>query len=524
MIPEQSILRTFRLSAMLVACCVCYGSSGVPSRALAGDIQPYNVVLIVVDTLRPDYLGCYGDSRQMSPGIDVLATDGILFEIALAHSPSTGPSHASLFTSRLPSETGVLNNMRARVSSRLPMLAELLRARGYSTGAAVSISPVSRKYGFGRGFDTYDDRLDKAWIINADVVLPRSLQILTDLQAPCFFWAHFSDPHEPYDAHGLMEHTATVTVAGDTVASIPTSRYSPTLLELELPEGETEVVLSSPHPIIVRNLALRNLDGELPTLTPARPPVGAYEECRFIIGAAGARRVGLALGLVDLILDEAERQDRYAREVAFTDRHVGRLLDALRERDLYEESLIVFTADHGEALGCHGRVGHIETVYDCMVRIPLIIKPPRSFGLEAGMRRSDPAALVDILPTILAQLDLPIPADTRGRDLLAPGAVQVHPVIFLETHTPEAERTLYGLRGERYKIIWCPDQESWEFYDLVADPGEKSNLYSLSDSLAVVWRDRLREHIAWLEQVSAMELEEVPLDAKTIETLESLGY
>ncbi|MFH1843636.1 MAG: sulfatase/phosphatase domain-containing protein, partial [bacterium] len=294
--------------------------------------------------------------------------------------------------------------------------------------------------------------------------------------------------------------------------------------ELELPEGEVEVVISSPNTFKVRNLSLRRRGGPPPSLTPAEPPEEAVEEYRVRIGAEGTRQVGLVLNLNDQIWTHKARLDRYGREVAFVDHHVGQLLDAMRAHGLYDESLIIFTAYHGEALGSHGFIGHIHTVYDCMVRVPLIIKPPRSLGMAVGTRRNDPAALVDILPTILARLDLPVPTGVRGRDLLSPGAANVEPAIFLETHTPESTQNLYGLRGERYKIIWAPDEDRWEFYDLTQDPEESSNLYSATGELATRWRDRLQEQIAGLNQSPEPESDDIPLDAKTQEMLKSLGY
>lgn len=504
---------------------------GCAREAPTGELpaRPANVILIVIDTLRPDYLGCYGDPRGLSPEIDRLAADGILFETALCHSPITGPSHINLFTGRLPSETGVLNNSRTRLPERIPLLAELLRQHRYRTGAVVSIGPVSRDWSFGRGFETFDDKLGDSWILRANEVLPRALEVLAGLEPPFFYWAHFSDPHEPYDAHGLVEHEAEVLVGGKSVARLPTSTYVPTTLSLNLPFfAGTDVQLRGEYPFNVQALAVRSKLGLKPSLTPKSPPGDPVTNYRARIGAWGMRRIGLLVSLADVIEDDEQRRERYAREVRYVDGHVGALLDTLRARDLYDESLIVFASDHGEALGCHGHDGHVEALYDCMMRVPLIIKPPRGAGMPVGARQRDQAALVDVLPTVLGQLGLPAPAGCRGRDLLAAGAAEsaadAAPDIFLETHRPEAERDYYGLRGQRYKIILDPEARTWELYDLFADPGEERNLYSGGDSLSGAWRERLLVEIASVRQAAPDEDLAVALDDETEEMLQSLGY
>ena len=494
------------------------------SAALEWKFRPLTVILIVVDTLRPDYLGCYGAHDDASPNIDGLAEDGILFETAVCHSPITGPSHACLFASRLPTETGVINNSRNKIPAGIPLLAEFLQERGYDSGAAISISPIAERYGFGRGFETYSDSLGHSWIINADEVLPRSLEILSGLESPLFLWAHFSDPHEPYDAHGLVEHQAEILVAGRRVRNVSTSTYSPTVLDLDLPPGETEVVLRSEYPFVVRNLALRSRTGKPPLLEPETPPQEETTEYHATLLASDTCNVHLVVALADRVSNQNERHERYAREVAFTDRHVGGLLTALRTSGLYDESLIIFTSDHGEALGCHGFIGHIETVYDCMVRVPLIVKPPLHGEARGGTRRSDLASLVDILPTVLGQLELEPPSWLRGRDLISARANETDPVVFLETHPPEASRTLYGLRGSRYKIIWSPESDGWEFYDLKEDPGEMSNLFDPGQELVLSWQRRLEALLANLNLAKETENTDLPLDARTEEMLKSLGY
>lgn len=491
--------------------------------SLHWDFRPLNVVLIVVDTLRPDYLGCYGDPRGRSPGIDRLAADGILFENAFAHTPITGPSHAALFTARFPSETGVLNNGMHSLSPDQPLLAEILQEHGYGTGAAVSLPPLTHKLGFDRGFAVYRDSVDIDLMITAETLLPRTLAALSDLQPPFFWLTHFCDPHAPYNAHGLVQRSADLYVDGERLATIVTSAFAVQKFDLELGAGPTSIRVESSDAFQIRRLQVRGEGGQHPSLSPEVLPTDPVTSLTCEIGSDGSRQASLILGLSDFIAGGEELDERYSREVAHVDRHVAALLDTLDARGWYDESLIIFTSDHGEALGEKGHIGHIHSLYDPLLRIPLIIKPPRSTRERGGQRRTDLASLVDIMPTILSMLDITPSAYARGRDLLARKAEKVDASLFCETHAPQAFHTLYGLRDSRHKIIFTPDADRYEVYDLAADPQEDHDLSLEENSLVGMWRHRLAEFRTGLDLRSEAEAE-VVVDEETQRQLRALGY
>jgi hypothetical protein len=499
------------------------GGDRPQETTLRRSLRPLEVVLIIIDTLRPDYLGCYGGRRAATLAIDGLAADGILFETALCHSPITGPSHGSLFTSHLPSETRLVNNGQS-LPQDMPLLAEILSEAGYSCQAAVGIGPIMSAHGFNRGFEQYDDRMRDLWILPARTVFHRAEPMLAAPVRPAFTWVHFADPHEPYDAHGLVERTATVTLQGDTVATIPTSTYTPARLAIDLPAGRSELVLSSADPFNVRNIAVRLDRNVLAPLKPKEPPVRAVTKKRFWIGPTPGGEAELVLDLSDLIETQEELCERYAREVEYTDRFVGAVLDSLKAARRYRDVLIIFTADHGEALGAHGHRGHVETLYDAMVRVPLIIKPPRGYSFRPGSRRRDQAALTDILPTVLAQLSItPLPG-ARGRDLLAPRAERQEMTVFLETHRPEAERDLYGLRTITHKVVYEPATGIWELYDLRRDPDELRDLAPRHPELLDRYRTLLLSKMASLNVATSGGPAGQEIDARSEEMLRSLGY
>jgi arylsulfatase A-like enzyme/Flp pilus assembly protein TadD len=170
-----------------------------------------NVLLVTLDTTRADRLGCYGHRRARTPRLDRLAAEGVRFENAIADVPVTLPSHASIFTGLYPFEHGVRNNGNFRLADGFETIATLLRQKSYRTAAFVSSFILDRRYGLGRGFETYDDRMGEAPTPGSGLEAERrgdrtALALASWLEgyakqarpAPFFVWLHLYDPHEPY--------------------------------------------------------------------------------------------------------------------------------------------------------------------------------------------------------------------------------------------------------------------------------------------------------------------------------------
>jgi arylsulfatase A-like enzyme/Flp pilus assembly protein TadD len=170
-------------------------------------IKP-NVVLITIDTLRADRLGCYGYTKAQTPNLDRLASEGILFANAVSHVPLTRPSHASIFSGLYPFEHGIHDNIASPLNSKIPVLAETLKQNGYRTAAFVASFVINSQSGLQRGFDQYADRFDpkKQPTDFAMTLEKRGSEILeefknwksTTARAPYFAWLHLYDPHFPY--------------------------------------------------------------------------------------------------------------------------------------------------------------------------------------------------------------------------------------------------------------------------------------------------------------------------------------
>jgi arylsulfatase A-like enzyme len=400
---------TLRLLALLILLLSC-------SR----DGPPPNVLLIGVDTLRPDHLGSYGYGRSTSPHIDGLADEGILFERAVSQCPWTLPSFASIMTSLYPSQHGAGLNM-GDLGTGFPTMAEILADQGYATGAVVSSRVLSPEFGLNRGFAYYDvNRADEER--RAPEVTSIALSWLDGVDGqPFFLFVHYFDPHLPYAPpapyDGIFE-TATGSLFGS---------------EFDL------------RPLLEDAATLREL-------------------LEAFTGPDWERIVSL-----------------YDGEIAYTDEAIGGLLQGLDERGLMENTLVILLGDHGEEFYEHGGLGHGHTLFDEVIRVPLVISPPG--GLPGGMRIKSQVRMVDVLPTILDLLGFEFVYAPEGVSLLGlmesglrerarHGSLFPSEVAYSEGLRRGTERK--SLCAYPWKLIYDTETDRDMVFSLEADPGEVS--------------------------------------------------
>ncbi|HEU5321013.1 MAG TPA: cation:dicarboxylase symporter family transporter, partial [Methylomirabilota bacterium] len=305
--------------------------------AVAAKGKRPNVLLYLVDTLRADRLGCYGYGRPVSPHLDAFAGRAVLFERAVAQSPWTRPSVASILTGLLPTAHGV-QTLEDRLPEAARTLPEILRAAGYRTAALSTNHHVATGTGLAQGFD--DFFLDEEH--HAEPVVRRAVAWLdrrTAKERPFFLYVHTLDPHAPYQPPAVWRQ-----------------RFAPGV----------------------------------------RPEAGSREDLDRLYRSRGEERAARI----------AEVSRLYDAEIAAGDEAFGQLLAALRERGLYDDTLIVFVSDHGEELGERGGLGHGHSLYQELLSIPLVVKP--AGRQPAGRRSSRLAQQVDLLPTVLAAAGLPL--------------------------------------------------------------------------------------------------------------------
>lgn len=413
-----------------------------------------NIILITLDTVRADHLGCYGYQRKTSPQIDRFARDGILFENPTSFSGWTLPSLENIMTGEYSRSIRTLF-----VPSSQTTLAELLKEKGYLTSAFVTGEWCRSQFGLGQGFDFYADN------VAGDTCAVDSFydDILNHLNSgivePFFLWLHFFDPHFTYSSH---EEFA----------------YHP----------------ASPNEFDQHN---RYLGGRNELMPLWRNEVGLGEE---------AVMRGMAL---------------YDGEISYLDDYIGRLFEELRKRKLYDKSLIVLTADHGEGFGEHGYYfTHGFTVADEMTKVPLIVKmpanTPKGKVIESQVQSSDVfATILDVagVPyqgSLLSQSLVPLICDKRS---------------WKRQYAYSKEGLQASIRDSRYKLVYEWDDGDYVLYDIEKDPGETTKI--LDDSRDVF--RRMKKNLdAWIAiartELDMLETVAREIEPETQERLRALGY
>lgn len=408
-------------------------------------------ILIVVDTLRADHLHSHGATRATSPNVDRLASEAVHFKRAYSQAPWTTASFASLLTSQFPAALGI-TDIASPLPSHVEVLPSFLRRNGYVTAGVVSHTFISRKWGFARGFDHFDESniADNHGVSTVGVSNLGIAKIDALKGQPFFLLLHYFDPHFPY-----LEHEGFRFPSED--------------------PGYAGVVRSG-----VKIKELRR----------------------------AARTMSAA--------DEREMRRIYDSEIAFTDHQIGRILDHLRKLGLYDKSLIILTADHGEEFLDHGAVGHTRTVYNELLHVPLIIKPPNATAAVV----ETPVALVDAFPTAAALLGLELDLPAQGRDLFAARAEAVESPVFSETSRGASLRSV--VLGD-YKLIEDGVSGKVQLYDVVADPKELEEVAARHPEVVSRMRPMLSE---WFERIQKRipPPERVDVSDGEREHLRALGY
>ena len=484
-----------------------------------GAWRPANVVVVIVDTLRDDII-----DQTETPALDALMREGVRFEKNFSHAPMTLPSHTALFSSRYPHVSGIVNNGQV-VPDELPLVADWLGRGGYKTRAVASLGTLwlgTPNRSLDRGFEQFSHKRGNA---NGDESVPLMLDALDDLEGeqPFFFLAHFADPHEPYRAEVFGAAPGRVLLDGKEVATFHPSDGPQVEIRTRLGAGKHRIEIICDE----LDFTLRSM--QLLSLSPWPQPVAP----KLIEGAKGKPgpryllEVDLAKGgdvefdfwLADVAPGE-QVLDRYQQEVVRADRAIGDLVASLKKRDLWDNSLVIFTSDHGEEILERDRVGHVHTLYDEVVQVPLIVKLPKGQawdGMEQDLerQRSQLVRHIDVVPTILQVLgQAPLPGQ-MGTSLLEEKAR----MLVTETHAPEAETDKYACRDNEFKLIYTPAEDRFEMFDVVLDPGELNEVFADRGHERESWQELLRDMAERWQRDGAIDV-----DASEVERLQGLGY
>lgn len=445
----------------------------------AGAVQP-NVLLISVDTLRSDHLGCYGYSRNTSPNIDRLAAEGVLFENQISSTSWTLPAHAALFTSLADSVHGCLDTDKTLDDSFLT-LAERFKAGGYQTVGFFSGPYLHPAFGLGQGFDHYENCTSYGKLLDGQ---------------PSAEWA--MDQKVMQSSHRDITNPIVYAAFQRWLESHGGARF---FMFIHMWDVHFDFIPPPPY----RLKFDPDYDG---------PITGENFFFDPRINARMPKR------------DREHLIALYDGEIAWTDMHIGKILLDLREAGLLDNTIVALTSDHGTEFFEHNGKGHRMTLFDEVLKVPLVIcYPPR---LRGGVRATAQTRVIDVGPTLLELAGLPPAEDVMGKSLVPLAAGK--PPGFDNTAVSE----LFSV-GRRMRTIRTLD---WKFFDdiaknrtfyfaLHADPRESHPYLDLKTPEGKKFVSVYRRTVAMLERFRSMHSanpEAPAIPAEVSRQLKSLGY
>ncbi len=449
-----------------------------------------NIVLLTIDTLRADVLGCYGNSRQMTPTLDRIAEEGIRFETAVTGGSWTQAAFPVLLTSSYCSMYG---GCLGPLSAERPALVEHLRDHGYAT-AGFSTSPLlSEAYQYDRGFDHFvnlkpiekDPLLRRIkgcqfllrspavhsvsrWLgnhmrparlyVSAEKVNQEALRWLNKGKSPFFLWMHYMDIHWPYHLEESLQNPRDIAQAWRDLSHLHSVNWK------------------------------------------------------------GAR------------ITQAQREHYirlYEQALQYTDDQVKKLLSELDSLETLANTILVIVSDHGEEFLEHGHWGHVETnLFEEILRIPLIIRLP---GEPAGRVINRLVSTIDLMPTLLDLVGCPIPDGVEGSSLVplwsdAPEERSNHAITISERWRDSSH--LVAVRSETHKFIWDSQHpEGSKLFDLRSDPSERHDVRTENPDLVKEFQSILDQHLEKVARTAKDgQIMEPEHDEEIIRRLRDLGY
>jgi arylsulfatase A-like enzyme len=400
-----------------------------------------HVILISIDTLRADFLSCYGHPFVKSPNIDRVASEGMLFENHMTAAPTTLASHTALLTGTYPHTHGVPRN-KFVVSEVNVLLAEVLKEKGFATAAFIASTALHEAYNMGQGCDYYEG--DTAVFTQhhhgaassertADMVTDSVLKWVDQARAEnLFLFVHYFDVHMSY----------TPPPPYDTMYPRPDSDVDGSIIGISRIRKELRDQYHRDTPAV---LTLKSL---------------------------------------------------YGGEVTYTDSQIGRLLAELETRGIYKDALLIITSDHGENFDEHPNfIDHGADTFQNTVRAPLIIRFPHD---KNGGRRIDRlVSNIDVMPSVLDWLEFDIPERVEGvsfAPLRTGDQLPSREPIFAEATKPFSPKyedhpiwtnakKSKCIRDGKWKLIHRPIPGETELYDLQADPNEEKDIYHEINSI-----------------------------------------
>jgi arylsulfatase A-like enzyme len=487
-----AILRTvFIVIISLIVSGVFFKVSGNSEVSGSSDESFRPVILITLDTVRADHLSVYGYNRETSPNIAKFSEDGIIFENTVCQVPITRPSHFSILTGRYPSSHGLTDNFSITPED-VPLLSEHMAENGYTMAAFVSAAVFDSSFNTNFGFQEYFDTIvnnffNPHFVFVADLYYMGLIDIKNENSAvetnqvvfkwlekngkkQFFIWLHYFDPHTPYTPPEKFKNMYTD-------KNFDVDKYD-------------------------------DYDWEKEHYNPE---------------------------LKEVVLDEEivkHAVDLYDAEIRSMDEELGKLFDELRRLNVYEKSLIIVTADHGESFEHGYYFDHGDRLYEGLIRVPFILKlPGRKWK---GKKINTQVETVDIAPTVLEILSLNPLQGVEGKSLVGlmskeeeEGAAGRKNYAYSQTPYRGGyyfkAKELQSVRSNDWKLIYDVRTKKYELFNLYEDPAEKNDVASSQ----IAARRELELALSKFDNAfrrRADRTEKVYMDQTTLKQIKSLGY
>ncbi len=490
------------------------------SSNLSGMYKGYNIILIILNTLRPDRLGCYGYSKNTSPAIDTLAQEGVIFKNAFSQAPFTSPSIASIFTSLYPFSHQVSRIPKDSLPQRVYTLAQILHDYGYRTVWFGDIDDLHSQNvpGVLRSFDEKQD------VNTASGVLS---WIEGHSKENFFVTIHCYQAHNQYFPYSRFNNVFSQQVSKTMIEKLDGIRekaWKSIQKSLRIhPESIYDLLgkewVKAHQGFFMRSYSEENVKRifDLTENEKQRKELRGLSREAIIhfVRSLNEEQILDFLSLLDSSIFETDNT------------LIKQLVNKLKEMNLQGKTIIIITADHGNEFKEHGHIGHGRYLYDESIHIPLIFHLPH---FQKALRIEELAESVDILPTTLDLVGITAPDQSQGISLVdimagRKGALTKEYVL------SQSITGLASIRSKEWKLIMDYQEGKQggivarELFDMKKDPGEKNNLINVRPEKAKQLEERFTAKLSGMYIYQDSQGEFPPtIDEKTRERIKKTGY
>ncbi|MBA7465098.1 2,3-bisphosphoglycerate-independent phosphoglycerate mutase [subsurface metagenome] len=448
--------------APIILILICNGF--IYSYRLTNRSKGPNIILISIDALRADHLSCYGYHRNTSPNIDRLASQGILFKNGFSQATWTLASHTSIFLSQYVWRHNVnSSHTKKRLPDPCTTLAEILKNENYATAAFTGGGIMSSKYGFNQGFEIYDDGPPgRRRHYEISSHIDKLLSWLESVRNRKFFlFIHTYDVHSPYNPPSPY-------------FDLYTNGYS-------------------------KGKALKTSEGIIATFETDASKF-TPEEIDYITAV-------------------------YDGGINYVDDQLGKIFEKLDQLGIDDNTIIIVTADHGEAFKEHGKLAHCHKPYIEEIHVPLIMRGP---GIPKNRIYENFVQHIDIVPTILEILNIPQRKEMQGKSLLplmnnCEIEKDFKTYSFGQDRNKPQQSFSMSIRTKEWTYIMNQNGPD-ELYDRINDPKEQNNIIEKRPLIAQKLKKELEDFIILTSEGKPRVAEKVDIDEELKEQLKSLGY